>query len=255
MPNLYEQILYFLSVINKFFNILLDKYNINTNIIKDAFSSYLLDKLSMIDGYIIKILNMSIKYVTNIIIIIICSIYFLFNMECIRKSIHNFIYKKNIYNLIKLIDDEIKLYIKGICVNMIIQLFEYTIIFMIIGHPSFLLIGFLASITTIIPVFGGIITGFLALITAFITSKKLFILTIIVMFIFTNVDSYIISPKVYNKTNKIPTILTIISVCIASFFGVFAIFISIPVLIVIISVFKTYKDNIKEKILHYKEKF
>lgn len=254
LPNIYDQILYFLSVINKFFNMILDKYSINTNVIKDALSNYLLDKLSKIDEYILSFLNTSIKYVTNIIIVIVCTIYFLFNMERIRKNVYNFLNKSKLCTLIRLIDSEIRLYIKGIGINMIIQLFEYTIIFMLIGHPNFLLIGFLASVTTVIPVFGGIITGFLALITAFITSKKLFILTIIVMIIFTNIDSYIISPKVYNKTNKIPTILTIISVCIGSLFGMFGIFISIPVLIVIMSIFKTYKESIKDKILHYKEK-
>lgn len=204
LPNIYDQILYFLSVINKFFNMILDKYSINTNVIKDALSNYLLDKLSKIDEYILSILNTSIKYVTNIIIVIVCTIYFLFNMERIRKNVYNFLNKSKLCTLIRLIDSEIRLYIKGIGINMIIQLFEYTIIFMLIGHPNFLLIGFLASVTTVIPVFGGIITGFLALITAFITSKNLFILTIIVMIIFTNIDSYIISPKVYNKTNKIP---------------------------------------------------
>lgn len=233
---------------------ILDKYSINTNVIKDALSNYLLDKLSKIDGYILSILNISIKYVTNLIIVIVCTIYFLFNMQRIRKNVYNFLNKSKLCTLIRLIDSEIRLYIKGIGINMIIQLFEYTIIFLLIGHPNFLLIGFLASVTTVIPVFGGIITGFLALITAFITSKKLFILTIIVMIIFTNIDSYIISPKVYNKTNKIPTILTIISVCIGSLFGMFGIFISIPVLIVIMSIFKTYKESIKDKILHYKEK-
>lgn len=254
LPNIYDQILYFLSVINKFFNMILDKYSINTNVIKDVFSNYLLDKLSKIDEYILSILNVSIKYVTNIIIVILCTIYFLFNMKRIRKNVYNFFKRSKLCTLIRLIDSEIRLYIKGIGINMVIQLFEYTIIFMLIGHPNFLLIGFLASVTTVIPVFGGIITGFLALITAFITSKKLFILTIIVMIIFTNIDSYIISPKVYNKTNKIPTILTIISVCIGSLFGMFGIFISIPVLIVIMSIFKTYKESIRDKILHYKEK-
>lgn len=254
LPNIYDQILYFLSVINKFFNMILDKYSINTNVIKDVFSNYLLDKLSKIDEYILSILNVSIKYVTNIIIVILCTIYFLFNMKRIRKNVYNFFKRSKLCTLIRLIDSEIRLYIKGIGINMVIQLFEYTIIFMLIGHPNFLLIGFLASVTTVIPVFGGIITGFLALITAFITSKKLFILTIIVMIIFTNIDSYIISPKVYNKTNKIPTILTIISVCIGSLFGMFGIFISIPVLIVIMSIFKIYKESIKDKILHYKEK-
>ena len=50
---------------------ILDKYSINTNVIKDALSNYLLDKLSKIDGYILSILNISIKYVTNLIIVIV----------------------------------------------------------------------------------------------------------------------------------------------------------------------------------------
>ena len=254
VPVLYNQTLNFISSFNNFLNIFLDKYNININLIKTTFNKCLFKIINNIDKHIFNVLSISASYLTKLIITIICSIYFLFNMEKIRRKVHSYIMKSKLYNLISNIDNEVRSYIKGIGINMIIQFFEYTLLFLIIGHPNYLLIGFLSSITTIIPIFGGLITGLIALITAFITSRRLFLLTIIVIFIFTNIDSYIISPRVYNKTNQLPVILTIISVTIGSLFGFIGILLSIPILITIISIIKTYSKYIKLKILHYKPK-
>ena len=138
---------------------------------------------------------------------------------------------------------------------MVIQFFEYTFLFLIIGHPNFLLLGVLACITTVIPYFGGIITNVIALLISSVVSSKLFILTLIITLVFPNIDGYIISPKIYGKTNQIPPLLTIFSVFAGgALFGFAGIVIAVPLTIIIMSVIKSYKNEITVKIKKVKDK-
>ena len=172
-------------------------------------------------------------------------------MSKIRRKIKEFLKSKNkkTYNLIINIDSEITSYLKGLGIFMIIQFFEYTFLFFIIGHPNFLLLGVLACITTIIPYFGGLITNIIALLIASVVSTKLFILTLIVTIVFPNIDGYIISPKIYGKTNKLPPLLTIFSVFAGgALFGFYGIVIAVPITIVILAIYNAYKCEINNKI-------
>lgn len=40
------------------------------------------------------------------------------------------------------------------CKNVVVQMIEYTIIFLIIGHPNYLILGVLSGVSAIIPWFG-----------------------------------------------------------------------------------------------------
>ena len=125
------------------------------------------------------------------------------------------------------------------------------IFFFIIGHPNYLLLAILNSLNSFVPIIGGIFTNFIALITASVISKKLFILTAIISIILPNIDSYIISPRIYKNTNRLSQTLSISSVIISSIlFGFYGIIIAIPLLIVIIEIIKYKNDSkIKENVL------
>ena len=138
---------------------------------------------------------------------------------------------------------------------MIITFFEYNLGFILIGHPNFLLLGFLASISSVIPYFGGIFSNIIACVTAFFVSTKLFILTLIVAFIFPNIDGYVISPRIYGKTNNVPTLLTIFAAYAGGkLFGFIGIVIALPLTIVLLSTYRFYEDDISQKIEDVKNK-
>lgn len=175
----------------------------------------------------ITLINKSTSFITNLIITIVLSIYFLFNMENIKR-----ILKK--YPLLLQIDKELFSYYKGFYLIILIEIIEYTFIYLIIGHPYFMLLGLLAGLTSIIPFFGAIITNIIALITSFNISKSLFILTSITMIIIPLFNSYFIEPKIYNKTLKISLINIILSVFIlGSIFGLIGVVLALPLFIVI----------------------
>ena len=130
-----------------------------------------------------------------------------------------------------------------------------TFIFFLIGHPYYLLLGILCSITTIIPYFGGIFANIIACITAFFISSKLFILTLVVAFICPNIDGYIISPRVYGKTNNIPALLSIFAVFAGGIlYGVIGIIIALPVAIILLATYKFYEDDIADKLEDIRDK-
>ena len=157
--------------------------------------------------------------------------------------------KKRTFNYFKRFDTELSNYFVGLEKYIVIQFVEYTTIFLLIGHPYYLLLGVLCSITTIIPYFGGIFANIVACITAFFVSPKLFILTLIVAFICPNIDGYIISPKVYGKSNNIPALATIFAVFAGGIlYGVTGIVIALPVTIILIATYRFYEDDITDKI-------
>ena len=161
---------------------------------------------------------------------------------------------KREYNYVKTIDHEMGNYLHGLAIFMVVQLFEYSILFKLVGHPNWLLLGLLACVTTVIPYFGGIITNIIAVVTASVISTRLFIATLLITLIFPNIDGYVISPHIYGKTNNINPILVIFTagVC-SSIFGIFGIMMGLPLYIIIRATWNFFHSDIKEYIVDRKE--
>ena len=190
-------------------------------------------------------------FVTKFIIIYIVSIYFLAGMDNIRNNVKSLLKKKNnkIFNYVKAIDKELGQYLQGLVIFMVIQLFEYCFLFWVVGHPNWLLLGILASITTVVPYFGGLITNIIAVILASVVSTPVFIATLAICLICPNIDGYVISPRVYGKTNNINPLWTIFSVFVGgALFGFIGILIALPVYIIINRSYHFFKEDIKDKI-------
>ena len=118
-----------------------------------------------------------------------------------------------------------------------------------IGHPNFLLLGVLSSVSTLIPYFGGLIVNIIALIIASVVSPQLFVMTLIVAIVFPNIDGYLISPKIYGKTNNISPLLSIFAVFAGGVLGGFVgILIALPLTIILRTIYKSYKKDISKKI-------
>ncbi len=259
IPIFTEQLLSLFNSILKFINEMGYKYNINiTNIqtyLLDTFNTISLKISTYISNGAINLVNASINFVSNFIIIFASSIYFLIDMDKIRNNIYNFFIKRNkkAYKLIKDIDLETNKYFKGLFLTILIQFFEYTIVYYIVGHPNFLLLGILSSVSTIIPYFGGLIVNIIALIIASVISPKLFIITLIISIVLPSIDGYIISPKVYGKTNNVSPLLNIFAVFAGSILGGFiGILIALPLLIIIRTIYRSYKKDISKKLIKYR---
>lgn len=254
VPIVFEQLSALFNMTLGFIQSVSSQYNIDLNIIRENIvdiNSFVTSYGKSIGDFSFSFISSSINILSKVVICFIVSIYFLSDMDKIRLKFKKSLKRKNkrTYNYFKRIDHEVSQYFVGLEKYIIIQFVEYTVIFFIIGHPYYLVLGILCSIATIIPYFGGIFANIVACVTAFFISWKLFILSLIVTFVCSNVDGYIISPRVYGKTNNIPALVSIFAVFAGGIlYGVVGIIIALPVAIILLATFRFYEEDINDKI-------
>lgn len=260
IPIVVEQLGALFNLVLSFVQDLSVKYKLDLKFIQEELidANAILSKFGESIGNIsMTVINKTIDILTFTIITFITSIYFLADMDRIREKLKKVLKRKNkkTYQYVKRLDDEVSNYFIGLGKFILIQFVEYTVIFFLIGHPYYLLLGVLCSVTTIIPYFGGIFANIIAAITAFFISKNLFILTLIVAIVCPNIDGYIISPRIYGKSNNVPPLLTIFSVFAGGIlYGMWGIVIALPLTIILLSTYHFYEDEIIDKIEDIKNK-
>jgi len=213
--------------------------NIN---LQNDFLIQIIDKLN-ISFDISKTINVSINFITNLGIVIILSVYFLIYMDKIRDYLKNNLNKKQ-YNYLKTIDIQMTNYISGFIKIVLLSFFEYTFSYYLIGHPNAILLGILSAISNFIPCFGNLIVQLISVVSGLVINETLGLKVIIITLILSLIDSYVINPLIYGKTNELSPILVIVSIFIFGIlFGILGVIISLPLTIIIISTIKFYKEN------------
>lgn len=260
-PLLFSQLSSLFNGILAFVKELTTGYDLNLGPLQETLTSSFNDIISNLSKYVsdgaVSAINSSLGVLSIAVIAFASAIYLLIDMGTIRNEVKLFLKRrsKKTFDYVKTIDIEMRNYLSGFVKIIGITLVEYTLAFLIIGHPNALLLGFLAALATLIPYFGGIITNIIAAITAFVISPGLFIRTIICFFILSTLDGYVINPFVYGKTNEVHPLVVIFSVFAGgALFGILGIIISLPVAIIVIATWKYYKKDIDEKLDDMKDK-
>lgn len=255
VPLLYEQTLLFLSNISMLLSDLSTKYEINFGGLQTTltdFSSNIISNIgSTISDGAINIVNSSVSAFSTAIVVVGAAIYFLIDMHQIRESIKKYLSRKSRKTCAFLtkLDDELIKYIGGLGRTILIQIIEYTLAFLLIGHPNYLILGVLSGLSAIIPWFGGFLVAVISLLVSSVISTKLFILTVIVCIVCSILDGNVIGPKVYSKTNKLHPIVVIFAVSAGGAIGGFwGIVISLPIAIMIKTTYNFYQKEIDKKI-------
>lgn len=254
-PLLFSQLSSLFNGIISFIKEISVKFDINFGNLQETLAlsfNQIIEKLgAVVSNGAANFIGTSIGYITLALISFSASIYILIDMDKIRDEFGAFLYRqsKKLYRYVSLLDEQMKNYLTGFFKIVVITIFEYSIAFLIIGHPNALLLGFLAALASLIPYFGGIITNCIAAITAFVISPALFIRTVIAFVILSTLDGYVINPLIYGKTNQVHPLVVILSVFVGgSLFGILGIVLSLPVAILIITTYKYFKEDISDKI-------
>ena len=223
--------------------------------ITDTLNGIIKNVGSSISTGTIDILGKSVNFLTNAIIVLIVGVYLLIDMDKIRAFIKKVLSKhKKGYDYVKALDHQMGNYLHGLAIYILVQMVEYCTVFYLVGHPSWLLLGILAAITTVIPYFGGIFVNIIALLTASAISTNLFIATLIITLICPNIDGYVISPHIYGKTNNINPLLVIFTAAVcSSFFGIVGIIIGLHLYLIIRTTWEFFHKDIKDYIVDKKE--
>lgn len=246
-PTLFNQIVSLINYIITFVNQISFKYNIDLLDLE----KYLYEIVKYLGEYlsngVISLVNNSINYITKTLVVSTLSIYFLNDMDKIRNRLKKILLKKSDRNFVffKEVDIEMRKYFLAFFKIMIISFFEYTIIYMAIGHPNAIVLGILVAILGIIPYIGGVITNIIAGITAFTIGGNLFIKTLISFMILSVIDGYVINPLVYGKSNKIHPLIIIFACLTGGILGgILGMIISLPITIICFTIIKFYKNDL-----------
>lgn len=252
LPLIYDQLVLLSKNLIDITSDLGEKFNLNLGNFEIQMADYLNEAINSLGNLLsegtITVVNKSINFIGKFIVGFIAWIYFLSDMDNIRWQVRNTTKKisKRFYYYIKCLDEEIGNYIKGLTIFMVIQLIEYSFLFWLVGHPNWLLLGILACVTTIIPYFGGLITNIIGIITALVVSKPVLIGTIIICIVFPQLDGYVISPKVYGKTNNVNPLMTIMAVSVGgSLAGMVGIVVALPVYLLIRSTYHFFQIDLE----------
>ena len=263
IPLVYDQLVLLSQSITEVMSDLSSKFEINFGDFQTSLNSIMNNVLESAGRYLsdgtINLVGRAVDLLSSAVIILILSIYFLADMERIRAEVKRILgrspRRKRAYEYVRVLDRELGQYLTGLAIFIAIQFVEYTLLFLIVGHPNWLLLGILAALTTVIPYFGGLITNIIAVILASVVSTPLFIATIAICLIFPNIDGYIISPKVYGKTNNINAMWTIFAVVAGgTLFGIPGIMVSLPVYIALNCTYNFFKNDIYDTVTNIKEK-
>ena len=261
VPLLYEQSLLFLSNISVLLSDLSSKYEINFGALQSSLSNFSTDIISNLGNSIssgaISAVGASLGVMSTAIVVIGAGIYFLIDMDKTRKNIKEYFKVRNKRTLeyLSKLDKELTKYIGGMGLNILLQGIEYTLAFLIIGHPNYLILGILSGISAIIPWFGGFLVAVISLLVSSVISTKMFLLTVIICIVCPILDGNVIGPKVDGKTNSLHPLLVIFAVSaggiIAGFWGIV---LSLPVAIAIRTTYGFYKNDIQKKMKNIKTK-
>jgi len=258
---LYEQILLFISNISMLLSDLSMKYELNFGGLQSTlsdFSSNIISSLgSSISNGAINVVNSSVNVISTGIVVICAAIYFLIDMDKVRENVKKYFNRKSRRTCLFLekLDDELTKYIGGLGKNILIQVIEYTLAFLIIGHPNYLILGIISGLSAIIPWFGGFLVAVISLLVSSVISTKLFLLTVVICVICPILDGNVIGPKVYGKTNKLHPLLVIFAVSAGGVLGGFwGIVLSLPIAIIIKTTYIFYQQDIDNKIRFIKKK-
>lgn len=255
LPLVYEQLILFSKMVVQVLEDVSTKFNLNLGNIEVNVTDFFNEAIGSIGKIVsdgtMTILSKSLGFVGSFIVGFIAWIYFLADMNKIREVVSESLrgLKGKAHRYFRAVDEEIGNYIKGLSIFMVIQLIEYSLLFFLVGHPNWLLLGILACVTTVIPYFGGLITNIIAVITASVVSTPTFIATGIICLIFPQLDGYVISPKVYGKTNNVNALITIMVVSIGgTLAGVLGIVAALPVYLFIRTTYHFYIGDIKKSV-------
>lgn len=188
-------------------------------------------------------------------VIVVVGIIILFNFPKMRDKAKVYLgenVKPKTYEYIKTLDHELTKYLWSEVIIAAVQFVEYAGLMLILSiffpqfFPLVLLVGFVASVLSLIPYFGGyfsiIFTGIIIMTqpSAALAMIGLGIFTLI----FPQIDAYVIEPKIYQTQLKLHPIMTIAFVLLGqAFFGIVGAILSVPVHVIFIVTWKYYKED------------
>jgi predicted PurR-regulated permease PerM len=171
--------------------------------------------------------------VTNSLIVIVLTVYFLFDMPRIRTTLYRLIPNTRRPRAILIGDQvfaKVGAYVLG---NVLISVITgtATLIWLTVFHvPYPLLLGIFVGLLDLVPVVGSTIAGVVVAAVALTVSLPVCLATIVFFVVFRLVEDYLLVPRIIGRAVNVPALITVVAVLIGgALLGIVGALVAIPV--------------------------
>lgn len=188
--------------------------------------------------------NSSFRNIFNTASTIVYSFIISFFLSVHQIKIDNKYFKMIPNKVLNKINKNLRIYVRGTFLDMLILFILASIAFGFSHLPSFFVFAFLVALTNVIPYIGPYIGGFPAILVGFSVSSKLGFITLIIVVGLQIIEGSFIQPFIMSKSLKLNPILIIIGLIIfGHFFGIVGMLIATPTVSIIKILYDYYKKN------------
>lgn len=191
------------------------------------------DNLVNIGGGVVQAGTAVVSGISGTVIVIVLTLYFLASLPTIKRAFVRMAPARN-RNRVGDLTDQITHSIGGYLVGMVIlaalNATFSLILFLVLGLPFAALMAMLAFLITLIPMIGSVLFWVAASLLALATSPGSAIIFAVVYLIYMQVEAYVLTPRVMNRTIAIPGALVVIGALVGgTLLGLLGALIAIPV--------------------------
>lgn len=195
-------------------------------------------------------LNQTLTIVTRTLFTLIVSIYICVEWEILTEDIFRISGRLNENSSVYLraIGFQVGTYIRSILILMIVKFAEYALLYFLIGHQDWLILGVITALGLLVPYVGPMIGNTIGLITALaILPMNRFLLLLLMIVILSNVDAYIIEPMVHSHNVQISPLWALFSIYAGGIIaGAWGIMLGIPVYLSVRTVIHMHRTAKKD---------
>lgn len=183
----------------------------------------------------------------NLLIGLLIGLYMLFDFDNVKKHLYSLIpskYRKDTLNLLEQLNDNLKSYVHGTLLIMLILFVFQSIALALAGLKAPMVFGLFCAITNVIPYVGPYIGGAPAVIVGLSISPATGLFALIAVVVAQLLESYFLQPIVMGKTMKLHPVTIMLGLLIfGHFFGIIGMIFATP----IISIGKTIFNFFNKK--------
>ncbi len=170
--------------------------------------------------------------VTDTLIVIVLTVYFLSDMPRIRRTVYRLFPESRRPRAI-LIGDDIAAKVGGYVLgNFIVSLVAGVLTYgwlLVFGIPYAFLLSIMVALLDLVPVVGSTVAGVVVALVALTVSLTVCLATIAYFIVYRLLEDYLLVPKVIGRAVKVPALVTVVSVLIGgALLGVIGALVAIP---------------------------
>ena len=177
------------------------------------------------------------------LISVIISIFMCFEWDKIR--FHTVLFTARIslrfHKCVFAINDEFQDYLRSMIIVMAIRFVEYSLLYLLCGHPDWLLLGIASAISPIIPYVGPTAVNTIGILSALHLPMFNVVMLIVMICILAQIDEYVITPMVHSHNLNLSPLWILFSIFASSaLFGFGGFIIAIPIYLILRVVIRMY---------------